>query len=215
MPTRNEIVGLVSALVFLVLVTAYAWIALRKRTSSLLFPQHAAGRNVRIIAWLVTAALCVSITYGSAGYYHKRHAQSFDVVVVRLLPGTHPITEEDVTAVSRINSQELSLLQSLGITGTLRYLSYAGRSVGAKPHLARVVVIMRQPITSEVVLPEPDNADVIYVQDGATWTMYPPQTPTIRDKIRFWPSKTRNNEIEMRVEPERYTGGFRFDTPMD
>jgi hypothetical protein len=108
-----------------------------------------------------------------------RTAQSLDVSIMRLVPGA-----DDIDAKSGLTKDEIQVLNSLGLKGILHGgLQIASGSSGSAERHARVLIVVRGRLSSKVTLRQPKATDVVYVQDGNEWRMYPSEAPTLRKKI--------------------------------
>jgi hypothetical protein len=79
--------------------------------------------------------------------------------------------------------QVLQTIQAAGLSGNYRivHLSLQG---GGKQSLA--ILILDAPITGRTLLPEPDAAEVIYVQQPLGWTKIPAQAPILHRNMEIW-----------------------------
>jgi hypothetical protein len=127
----------------------------------------------------------------------KQSEQSLEVLYVRVLPGSGDLAAD--AQGSNLTQDELQLLKSLGLTGTPVMGMQLYLSSG--PAKARAVIVFTGELQSRTELPEPRRTHVVYVQQGSGWKMYPPSGPTIRSKIKFWPSTKDPTEIEEQVDP--------------
>lgn len=139
----------------------------------------------------------------------KQSEQSLQVIIVRMVPGPQgPATTERTAG---LTADELSQLKALGLSGKLHFGMSQVR--GSTPTLAREVIICIGDLRSPVELHEPRGANVMYVQDGDLWKMYPPGAPTLRNKIKFWPSPTAPRMIE--VQFGSFHSTFSWYPPLD
>jgi hypothetical protein len=127
----------------------------------------------------------------------KEKEQSLEVLYVRLVPGPEDLASDPKP--SRLTPDELKLLKSLGLTGTIRF--GMGQIHGSTPTEARTVIVFTGELHSRAELREPSRTHVLYVQQGDAWTMYPPKAQTIRNKIKFWPSSQDASKIEAQSDP--------------
>jgi hypothetical protein len=127
----------------------------------------------------------------------KRSQPSLEVLLVRLVPGPQALAPAPGSA--ELTRDELTLLKSLGLRGRIHF-GAAGAN-GPLPAQARALIVFTGPLRAEVELQQPDRANVVYVQRGEEWKMYPPDAPTLRDKIKLRPSKAAPEGIEGVVEP--------------
>ena len=139
----------------------------------------------------------VSVLLGTAIIYPlipDRDAQSLDVDVRRLVPGPEEITTEN----TGLKQNEVTTLTSLGLRGKLHGGLQSLSGSGDKH--ARVLIVVRGLIFSKVSLREPKATNVVYVQDGQSWQMYPPNAPTLRETITLTESKGQYEGLSVQVE---------------
>lgn len=114
----------------------------------------------------------------------KQPEQSLELIFVRVVPGPQDITAGENPA--GLTARELQELKDLGLSGSFRFgLSLYRGSGGTN---ARAVIVCTGDLPSVVELREPRDTNVMYVQRGSQWDMYPTGVPTLRSKIRFWRS---------------------------
>lgn len=77
-------------------------------------------------------------------------------------------------------SEVLERIRALGYTETFRVLSITREGKGRK---SLAIVVVRAPVTKEVVLPVPDSSTVVYIQQSDNWEKNPAQTPVLRRGI--------------------------------
>jgi hypothetical protein len=77
---------------------------------------------------------------------------------------------------------ELSGLRDLGVTGRLR-ITEAWKT--GKGRHARMVIVGSHQVDRATELPQPDGAEVIYVQGGSGWEMIPPDAKTLDRAVRL------------------------------
>jgi hypothetical protein len=128
----------------------------------------------------------------------KQPEQSLEILFVCVAPGAQDLATEGKTG--GLTADELDQLKLLGLRGTLHF----GMSQfhGSSPAQARAVVVFTGELHSRVELREPQGTHVIYVEQGDAWRMYPPEAPTTRKKIMFWPSTKNPGKIEVQTEPD-------------
>ena len=146
--------------------------------------------------WRVVAIAGITLLFGAVIVYPllpDRNAQSLEVLVVSLTPGPEQLTTDN----TGLSEGELKTLNSLNLRGTLQgeIQSYSG---GGDKH-ARALIVVRGPMTSKVVR-QPKATNVIYVQDGTTWRMYPNDAPTLRKKITLGDARGGNG-MTVAVDP--------------
>ncbi len=127
----------------------------------------------------------------------KQTEQSLEVLYVRVVPGPGDLATDPRNGT--LTQDELMLLKSLGLTGVLQFgiSEYHGNA----PYDARAVIAFTGELHSRAELRQPLRTHVLYVEQGDGWTMYPPNAPTIRNKIKFWPSKRDSTKIEVQSDP--------------
>lgn len=140
----------------------------------------------------------------------KQPKQSLQVRLIQVIPGTEEVGANGKSG--GLTVDELNQLKSLGVTGTLQ--NYSGSSVSHRPFTPRasVMVVFTGGLRSPIELREPQTAHVMYVQQGDTWTMYPPDAPTLRYKIKLSPSATNAGMIE--VQSGSFHGTFSWRAPV-
>lgn len=127
----------------------------------------------------------------------REKEQSLEVLYVRIVPGPEDLTTNARSA--GLTHEELGLLKSLGLSGTL----HVGmeQATGNSPMEARVVVVFTGELHSRAELRQPLKTHVLYIEQGDNWKMYPPNAPTIRNKLKFWPSSADPSKIEAQLDP--------------
>jgi hypothetical protein len=127
----------------------------------------------------------------------REKVQSLEVLYVRIIPGP-----DDLTVNAKpvgLTPDELGLLQSLGLRGTLRF--GLEQVSGNSPVEARTVIVFTGELHSRTELRQPLKTHIVYIEQGDKWNMYPPNAPTIRKKIKFWPSSADATKIETQSDP--------------
>jgi len=127
----------------------------------------------------------------------KPSEQSIQVLYYRVVPGSGDLSADPVSA--ELTADKLGFLKSIGLNGSM----HVGMSVlrGNTPTAARAVIVFTGELRSRTELREPLRTHALYVQQGDEWKMYPPNTPTTRNKIKFWPSATDSSKIEEQIDP--------------
>lgn len=93
---------------------------------------------------------------------------------------------------------ELQLIKDSGITGMLSVLAARGLyGSGKKSH---VTLIMQRPVHTAIELKEPDATDVVYVQYGDNWKIYPSNARTLERTIRIEPEAGDPRQSSVMVE---------------
>ena len=131
----------------------------------------------------------------------ERDSQELEVVFVRLVPEA----EQIATDTGKLSADEIKLLRSLGLKGSLRVGMQASKATGNSTRHARAIIVLRERLETRVDLREPKATNVVYVQDGKNWNMYPPGARTIGKKISFWPDELNPTDLEVELEPKMST----------
>jgi hypothetical protein len=123
-----------------------------------------------------------------------RNAQSLEVVIERLVPGP-----EEIGPDSGLTKEDVAILNSLGLKGKLHggIQSYSGS--GEKS--ARALIVIRGPLTSKVTLLQPKATNVVYVQDGSTFRMYPSDAPKLRQRITLAEGNREFEGLTVEIDP--------------
>ncbi len=163
-----------------------------------LLPRFAAIREQQRRWWQWVAIGSATLLLGAGIVYPlipDRNAQQLEVSVMRLVPGPEDLPGEN----SGLSATEVSVLHSLGLRGELHGGIQSFSGGGDKK--ARALIVVRGPISSKVTLREPKAADVVYVQDGEHWKMYPANAPTIRKMITLTDAPGEYEGLIFAVEP--------------
>jgi hypothetical protein len=149
--------------------------------------------------WLrwVGAAVAVSASCSLVIYpmLPDRDAQSLEVVLERLVPGP-----DEIGSAGGLTKDEVSLLNSLDLRGELRGGIQSSSSGTGEKH-ARALIVVREPLTSKTVLREPKATNVVYVQEGGTFLMYPSDAPTIRRRITLVEGNGEFEGLTVEIDP--------------
>lgn len=131
------------------------------------------------------AAICLLAVVGTKPFFiWLSHDQRLYVLNLKLTPS--PTSELVMDEFTRENydltADDINQLKSLGLRGHIE--GYSGGYYGeGKP--SRAIIVMQHQLKSSVELPQPDGVNVIYVQDGDEWRMYPANAPTLKRTIRL------------------------------
>lgn len=168
---------------------------------AILLPRASGAPPSGLTNWKHWAGMAATVIACGAIVVHpllpKEKEQSLEVLYERVVPGP-----EDLGADAKpggLTPDELKVLKSLGLSGTLHF----GMSEyhGGTPTEARAVIVFTGDLHSRAELREPSRTRVLYVQQGDAWTMYPPNARTLRNKIKFWPSSQDATKIEAQSDP--------------
>jgi hypothetical protein len=111
-------------------------------------------------------------------------------------PSPSPLTirEPENATPSKIDIQRI---RDAKITGTISLFNINRFGSGTR---SSVVLIMQRPVARRVELPEPDAANVVYVQEAAGWKMFPAGAHILQRKIRIDPIPGLARESSLSVE---------------
>jgi MFS family permease len=170
-----------------------------------ILPRFAPQGGTKWPAWVRTiGATAAVLGLGLSIIYPilpERDSQELEVVFVRLVPEE----EQIATGTDKLSADEIKLLRSLGLKGSLRVGMQASKSTGNSSRHARAIIVLRERLETRVDLREPKATNVVYVQDGKNWNMYPPGARTIGKKISFWPDELNPTDLEVELEPRMST----------
>jgi hypothetical protein len=151
--------------------------------------------------WTVIASTIIAcgaiVLYPLLPKQPERTEQSLEVRFVRVVPGPGDFAADAKTG--DLTPDELKLLKSLGLSGTLQFGMSENR--GNESRGARAVIVFTGELHSRAELREPLRTHVVYIEQGDVWKMYPPNAPTIQNKIEFWPSTLDPTKIEVQSDP--------------
>lgn len=171
-------------------------------------PQRAGRRGWKQWAGIASTIIACGV-FVAYPLVPKQSEQSLEVIFVRVIPGPQDLTIAERTG--GLSENELEQLKALGLSGTLHFGMSQYRS--GTPTQARAVVVCTGDVRAPVELREPRGANVMYVQSGDLWKMYPPGAPTLRKRIKFWPSTAEPQMIE--VQSGSSHSAFSWYSPLD
>jgi len=147
-------------------------------------------RSIRIVgAFAALAVFGVLISYP---FWPRVRDPQVDVTIVRVAPG-----DQSVRGTQGLRSEEISLLESLGIQGIVQIGTQSTSVVDGQKSL-RMLIVARGPIRSQAELRKPKDRDIVYIQDGDTWRMYPPKSRTITEAVSLRPAPD-DHYVDFRV----------------
>lgn len=124
--------------------------------------------------------------------YQESVKQELEVVFVRWVPGTGPLSQEPLPSNERAASigarpslgpADVDALQRAGLTGTV---SVSGGGTFGEGQRSRLLVVMsRQLFSSPVELRQPERSQAIYVQSGQDWRQFPADSRLSRLTVRL------------------------------
>jgi hypothetical protein len=152
------------------------------------------GRSRRLLA--IAGVCLVAIFVPKPVFNMLTHVQQLTVAFIIPSSGregpAHPNainfpSDEEARAVGK---EAIERVQALGLRRDFRvaYLSRQGRG---KQSLA--VIVMLGPVEGRAALAEPNGSTIVYVQQGGSWSRYPPDAPTLRRSIEIWSARGRND----------------------
>jgi hypothetical protein len=89
-------------------------------------------------------------------------------------------------------NEVLERVRALGYTNPFHVLSITRRGKGRK---SLAILVVRAPITNEVVLPVPDNSTVVYIQQSENWEKKPTAVPVLHRGIALEPPGTTDESL--------------------
>jgi hypothetical protein len=161
----------------------------------------------------VIVLICLITAMGADPLYNAlSRNQSLEVVFVKWKPSFQALSSRQLIPEYdkyRLTDSEMFELESVGLTGELTVVGAAKHGSGKH---SCAVIIMQHQITDAVELLQPDRAEVIYLQDGNEWKMYPPDAPTLRRVIRLEvaPISPRNTQCLVELSYGARQGGLAF-----
>jgi len=89
-------------------------------------------------------------------------------------------------------NEVLERVRALGYTEAFRVLSITRWGKGRK---SLAILVVRAPITKEVVLPVPDKSTVVYIQQPANWEKKPREVSVLHRGITMEPPGTADKSM--------------------
>lgn len=180
---------------------------------ALLLPRFSGPQRVGLRGWKQWVGIASTIiacgVFVAYPLVPKQSEQSIEVIFVRVIPGPQDLTITGRTV--GLSENELRQLKALGLSGTFHFGMSQDR--GSTPTQVRAVIVCIGDLRSPIELREPRGTNVMYVQSGDLWKMYPPGAPTMRKKIKFWPSSADPGMIEVQSGSSHST--FSWYPPVD
>jgi hypothetical protein len=146
--------------------------------------------------WVMTAILCLAaIVLPEPTFNAVTHNQRLTVAFLtpselstaELEANPETLGFEGHDEIEAAKNEVLERIRALGYTETFRMLSITRQGKGRE---SLGIVVVRAPVTKEVVLPVPDNSTVVYVQQSDTWQKNPPQIAVLHRGITMRPPDT-------------------------
>lgn len=121
-------------------------------------------------------------------------------------------TDEEI---QNAKDEVLECMRTRGYRESFRVMSITRRGKGNR---SLAILVLRAPITKEVVLPEPDSGKVVYVQQPENWERIPAQIPLLHRGITLMPSDHIDGSIGFFAIPDArgvsLMGEIRKKTPL-
>jgi MFS family permease len=131
--------------------------------------------------WWHWAAIATTCALFATGILYPalpdRDAQVLEINVVRLVPGP-----EKLEPPGGSSAIQTAIIDSLGLHGRL-HGGIQSSSSGPEDKQARALIVVRGTISTKATLHVPKATDVVYIQDGTIWRMYPANAPTLDQTI--------------------------------
>lgn len=141
-------------------------------------------RQITIESVLIVAICLLAVVGTKPFFIWLSHDQRLYVLNLKLTPvlASELVIEKSTRENYDLTANDINQLESLGLRGYLE--GYSGGYYGeGKP--SRAIIVMQHQLNSPVELPQPDGVNVIYIQEGDEWRMYPANAPTLKRKIRL------------------------------
>jgi hypothetical protein len=166
------------------------------------------GRSAARLALVGTVALWSFYLPAAVGVFRIRLSdQELGLSVLLWTPSDSPLRIRQPSPNIKLSSSEIRQIEDSGITGTLSTYAADGRYGSGKQ--SHVILIMQGPVKARIELKEPDASNIVYVQYGENWKMFPPKTRTLKRTIRIEPEWDDPKQSMVRVElADGATQGF-------
>lgn len=160
---------------------------------ALLLPRFLGPQPPHRSAWVRWAASVVLLA-GTGGFYWDFLAPRYTQRLELKLVGVAPSEERLVSGRGNVEleRQEIALLDSVLQKGRMRGLMTGMWTSGEPVHRARMVIVITGPVTAEARLRKPRGVSVVYIQRGDRWDMFPPNAPTIHERVTIGPGAKPN-----------------------
>lgn len=122
--------------------------------------------------------------------------------VVKWVPSSQPLGVSDLMDESRpyarLSAADIEQVKKAGITGRVVTFSFGNYGNGSKQ--SRAIIVIQNPVTAPVELPEPDATTIVYVQHADRWRLHPASAPTLKRTIRIEPWRDDANQSSVMAE---------------
>lgn len=151
---------------------------------------------------LVTAIIVIAAMGTEPLFAWLSPDQRLEVVFVQWTPSSEHLSVKGIPSMAEspattLTSKEVAQLEAMGLTGKLTITASSFQGTGKQ---SRAVIVMHRQVESAVELAQPDATEVIYVQNGNEWKMYPPDAPTLKRAILLEPFKHDPRSTSYMVE---------------
>ena len=180
---------------------------------ALLLPRYAGWRRERENAtwkhWSAMTAVFAPLAFfvllpTITPFFAPQVRQKQYVLFLRLTPGPEAFQRDVET--SELTEEEFDLLNSAGLTGTLKH--GISQEVGTGPPHARVVIVLSECPAEPAELRLPDAANLIYVQQKDGWKLLPPDAPTLRATVHLPACDENSNGVSYEIPAAGASGSF-------
>jgi len=207
--------GLLAGYVTLTLVAGFGWyIAMASAPvyvaaglgvvwGAVLIPRYTV-RRIPVAPPSIFHGIALVGAYAGAGaliywlFFFQSYSQQLEVMFVRLVESSGVDAAGD--APNGLTDVERDFLDRLNPGGSIHFGLQSFAS-GSDEFKARALIVTRGPLESQVSLPQPKAANVIYLVDGTRWSMSPSDAPTLSRRIRFAPSGKPTGALLIRIDP--------------
>ena len=156
---------------------------------AVLLPRYlgpAGSRRTPKVRWTAITLVVVAAPLGLYRmFFTPNYGQNLQLTVVRVTHEGKPTPTED--RLPNLEPQEIALLDSLFPHARLERGMTGSSSSGAGDHAARLLIVLTDPLTTEVRLRIPKGVSAAYIQEGDQWHLFPPSAPTLKDRVRLAP----------------------------
>lgn len=161
----------------------------------------AAASGKHLSAALGIAILCLAaISLTEPIFNAFAHNQQLTVALIG--PSEMPTTQleaypetlgfDNGDEIQSAKNEVLERVRALGYTKVFHVLSITRRGKGRK---SLAILVVRAPITKEVVLPVPDNSTVVYIQQSENWERKPTAVRVLHRGITLGPPGTTDESF--------------------
>jgi hypothetical protein len=155
--------------------------------------------KVAFLGFLGTGAFYVPIAVQAVQLRLKD--QRLTVRLLKWQPGPGPLVATDPLASSgspaALPGSVTALLQRIGITG---HVVNQGVVVQGRGAASEAILLLQHPVDGRVRLPQPSHTQVVYVQNGNGWRMFPPTSATVDRVIELSPLREDPFQTIVQVE---------------